>query len=67
MPAMNDLIRRLREAVGQANVLTEGDLSAWEEDWRKRDRGKALAVVRPVVTAPKCRAGGLARTRTHRP
>ncbi|MCC2632945.1 MAG: FAD-binding oxidoreductase, partial [Ramlibacter sp.] len=33
------------------NVLTEGDLSAWELDWRKRSRGKALAVVRPGSTA----------------
>ncbi len=34
-------------AVGNANVLTQGDLSAWELDWRKRWRGQALAVVRP--------------------
>ena len=31
--------------------MTEGDLRAWEEDWRKRDRGKALAVVRPSSTS----------------
>ncbi|MCC2674717.1 MAG: putative FAD-linked oxidoreductase [Ramlibacter sp.] len=48
---MNDLITSLRAAVGAANVLTEGDLSAWELDWRKRSRGKALAVVRPGSTA----------------
>ena len=41
----------LRGAVGAANVLTEGDLSAWERDWRKRWHGKALAVVRPGSTA----------------
>jgi FAD/FMN-containing dehydrogenase len=35
----------------QANVLTEGDLGAYEQDWRKRRRGKALAVVRPGSTA----------------
>ena len=46
---MNDLIERLRQVVGPANVLTEGDLSAWEQDWRKRVRGKALAVVRPAT------------------
>ncbi|WP_205763643.1 FAD-binding oxidoreductase, partial [Acidovorax sp. SRB_24] len=28
-------------------VLTEGDLTAYEQDWRRRVRGKALAVVRP--------------------
>jgi FAD/FMN-containing dehydrogenase len=47
---MNDLIPQLRAIVGDANVLTEGDLSAWEMDWRKRVRGKALAVVRPGAT-----------------
>jgi FAD/FMN-containing dehydrogenase len=47
---MNELIPQLRAAVGAANVLTEGDLSAWETDWRKRSRGKALAVVRPGST-----------------
>lgn len=45
------LIGELRAAVGAAHVLTEGDLSAWELDWRKRWRGKALAVVRPGSTA----------------
>ncbi|RYZ01583.1 MAG: FAD-binding oxidoreductase, partial [Comamonadaceae bacterium] len=48
---MNDLIETLRGCVGPANVLTDGDLSAWEQDWRKRVRGKALAVVRPGSTA----------------
>ena len=45
-----NLIDTLRGVVGPAHVLTEGDLRAWEEDWRKRDRGKALAVVRPAST-----------------
>ncbi|MDR6859079.1 FAD-binding oxidoreductase [Variovorax guangxiensis] len=44
------LIDKLRALVGAANVLTEGDLGAWEQDWRKRSRGKALAVVRPGST-----------------
>jgi FAD/FMN-containing dehydrogenase len=47
---MADLIEQLRGCVGAANVLTEGDLTAWEQDWRKRVRGKALAVVRPGAT-----------------
>jgi FAD/FMN-containing dehydrogenase len=47
---MNALIEQLRAAIGAANVLHEGDLSAWEMDWRKRTRGKALAVVRPGST-----------------
>ena len=40
----------LRAIVGPAHVLCEGDLSAWELDWRKREQGKALAVVRPAST-----------------
>ena len=49
---MNDLpkaalIAALRQALGEAQVLTDGDLSAWERDWRRRYQGKALAVVRP--------------------
>ena len=48
---MQTLLDQLRAVVGAAHVLTEGDLSAWEQDWRKRDRGRALAVVRPGSTA----------------
>jgi FAD/FMN-containing dehydrogenase len=47
---MNALVNALRTAVGAANVLVEGDLSAYEQDWRKRFRGRALAVVRPANT-----------------
>lgn len=45
------LIDELRAVVGAPNVLCDGDLSAYELDWRKRFRGKALAVVRPGSTA----------------
>ena len=45
------LLDQLRALLGEAFVLTEGDLSAYEQDWRKRSRGKALAVVRPANTA----------------
>ena len=48
---MQELIESLRRAVGAAHVLTEGDLSAYEQDWRRRRIGKALAVVRPANTA----------------
>ena len=48
---MNVLIDQLRQLVGDDNVLSDGDLIAWEQDWRKRSRGKALAVVRPGSTA----------------
>jgi FAD/FMN-containing dehydrogenase len=44
------LLNALRTAVGAANVMVEGDLSAYELDWRRRYRGKALAVVRPAST-----------------
>jgi len=60
------LLGSLRSAVGAAHVLTEGDLSAWEQDWRRRWRGKALAVVRPGSTAEvaavvkACAAAGVA-------
>ncbi len=52
---MSDLIGRLKDIVGHAYVLTHddpgADLTAWEQDWRKRARGRALAVVRPGNTA----------------
>ncbi len=44
------LLDQLRSRLGAAHVLNEGDLSAWEQDWRRRWRGKALAVVRPGST-----------------
>ena len=47
---MTGLLDDLRAAVGGRHVLHEGDLSAWEVDWRKRWRGRALAVVRPATT-----------------
>jgi len=46
----NDFLQTLRSICGDAHVLTDGDLQAWEMDWRKRARGKALAVVRPANT-----------------
>ncbi|MFM2251943.1 MAG: hypothetical protein RJB68_280, partial [Pseudomonadota bacterium] len=49
---LRDTLRAtLRTLVGDAHVLTEGDLTAYEQDWRKRERGRALAVVRPGTTA----------------
>ncbi|MBQ0945064.1 FAD-binding oxidoreductase [Ideonella sp. 4Y16] len=48
---MTTLLDALRATVGAANVLHDGDLSAYEVDWRKRYRGRALAVVRPGSTA----------------
>ena len=52
---MNELIVTLRGIVGAAQVLTHQDpatdLSAWEQDWRKRAKGRAMAVVRPANTA----------------
>jgi FAD/FMN-containing dehydrogenase len=51
VPVFSDFLTTLRACVGAAHVLTDGDLSAWEVDWRKREHGKALAVVRPATTA----------------
>lgn len=50
MNAQADLIDQLSNIAGPANVLSDGDLTAWEQDWRKRYRGKAMAVVRPGNT-----------------
>ena len=44
------LIDALRRITGAAHVLVGGDLTAYEQDWRKRARGKALAVARPGST-----------------
>ncbi|QJC57218.1 putative FAD-linked oxidoreductase [Polaromonas vacuolata] len=44
------LLQELSAICGQTHVLSEGDLTAYEQDWRKRSRGKALAVVRPSST-----------------
>ncbi len=54
-PSSSDpLLEQLRQICGPANVLTHDDpatdLSPWEQDWRKRVRGHALAVVRPGNT-----------------
>ncbi|MES2185780.1 MAG: FAD-binding oxidoreductase [Pseudomonadota bacterium] len=49
--ASTPFLECLRRTVGDANVLVGEDLTAWEQDWRRRVRGKALAVVRPGSTA----------------
>ena len=66
----NDLLSALRAAVGAQQVLTHEDpatdLAAYEQDWRRRHRGRALAVVRPGNTAEvaavvrACAAAGVA-------
>ena len=54
IPVHTELLAQLRRIVGAPNVLTHEDpstdLSAWENDWRKRAQGVALAVVRPGNT-----------------
>jgi FAD/FMN-containing dehydrogenase len=47
---MQILLNELAGIVGPTHVRADGDLSAWEQDWRKRSRGKALAVVQPAST-----------------
>jgi len=48
------LLQTLRTLLGAAQVLTHedpgADLSTYEQDWRRRHRGRALAVVRPGNT-----------------
>jgi FAD/FMN-containing dehydrogenase len=46
-----NLVDALQSIVGAAQVLRGGSLSAYEQDWRRRAQGKALAVVRPGSTA----------------
>ena len=64
LPPLDNLIAALRHCLGDAQVLTDGDLGAWERDWRKRWFGKALAVVRPgspdevAAVLALCRAHG---------
>ena len=49
---MNDLLARLRSAVGDDHVLTApDDVAAHVVDWTGTHRGRALAVVRPGATA----------------
>jgi FAD/FMN-containing dehydrogenase len=40
----------VRAIVGATRLIEDGDLSAYEIDWRKRYRGRALAVARPANT-----------------
>ncbi len=47
---MTALIETLIDIVGASHVLQGNDLQAYEEDWRQRQRGKALCVVRPGST-----------------
>ncbi len=47
---MSHMLDALRQIVGASQVLTraDADLSLYEQDWRKRNHGHALAVVRPA-------------------
>ncbi|MEY4752485.1 MAG: hypothetical protein RJA44_160, partial [Pseudomonadota bacterium] len=45
------LLSALAELLGPAHLLVGGDLQAYELDWRKRYRGRALAVACPGSTA----------------
>jgi len=47
---MNAFLAALRAHLGEAGLLVGGDMAAYEQDWRKRYPGKALAVARPAST-----------------
>ena len=47
---MSGFLDALRERLGEAGLLVGGDLAAYENDWRKRYAGTALAVARPTST-----------------
>lgn len=44
---MNDFLTALKAITGPTHVQHTGDLRAYEQDWRKRTTGRALAVVSP--------------------
>ncbi len=48
---MNAFLDALRAVLGEAGLKVGGDLAAYEQDWRKRYPGRALAVARPASTA----------------
>jgi FAD/FMN-containing dehydrogenase len=49
---MTELLDQLRDAVGDAHVLTsDADVAAYVVDWTGTHTGRALAVVRPASTA----------------
>ena len=48
---MNRLIDTLEHIIGAEHVLTGEHLQAYERDWRGREQGRALCVVRPAQTA----------------
>lgn len=45
-----NFIDKLRERLGETGLLVGGDLARYENDWRKRYVGRALAVARPAST-----------------
>ena len=45
-----DLVAELASLLGAANVLFGDNAQRYEEEWRARKRGKALAVARPGNT-----------------
>jgi FAD/FMN-containing dehydrogenase len=47
---MSEFLQALRALVGEAGLQCGGDLSAYEQDWRKRYAGRALAVASPAST-----------------
>jgi len=46
----DELLNALQLLLGDAGLLRDGDLSAFEQDWRRRYAGRALAVARPSST-----------------
>lgn len=50
-----ELLQALQQQLGETSLLTSGDLGRWEQDWRGRWPGKALAVARPATVAEVAR------------
>ena len=51
MPNKAEFLQALQGLLGEAGLLHGGDLSAYEQDWRRRYAGRALAVARPLNTS----------------
>ena len=46
----SDFLKQCSDIVGPQHVLTGTDMDGFLTDWRKRATGRALAVIKPVLT-----------------
>ena len=63
--SMSALLDDLRAVVGAAHVLAEGDLAAYERDWRRRYHGRCPSWSAFLSTEASRRSGRTASARKH--